>query len=467
LLSAAWWVAVVCASILFAGCAGAASPPGGGSPEHSLHLQGRASNRISHIVLIVQENRSFDNLFATFPGADGTTTGKTKRKTVELHKAALEERCDYGHTRKAFVEDYDNGAMDGFSLEGDRTPYCPKTAGTGPYQYVNPKQIAPYWDMATQYVLADHIFQTQGSGSFAAHQDLIRGATTIDAAQSESLVDVPTHAPWGCDDVPGSVTPLLVEKSKGLRRKTDGPFPCTNDFPGSGAYYPTLRDLLDAKSVSWRYYVPAITVKGSGALWNAYDMIYPVRYGSEWTTNVVSPETQVFGDISAGNLAAMSWVIPDSANSDHPGRYADTGPSWVSSLVNAIGKSSYWQSTAIIIVWDDWGGFYDHVPPPFLDEWGGLGFRVPMIVVSPYARESSPSNPGYISHTQYEFGSILKFVEETWHLGSLGTTDVRATSIRDCFDFGQKARAFTEIPAPYSQGYFERQKPSNEPVDTE
>ena len=141
-------------------------------------------------------------------------------------------------------------------------------------------------------------------------------------------------------------------------------------------------------------------------------MIYPVRYGSEWQTNISSPETNIFSDISNGRLAAMSWVIPDLENSDHPSSGTDTGPSWVASVVNAIGESSYWPTTAIVVVWDDWGGFYDHEPPPFIDNWGGLGFRVPMLILSPYARETSSSQPGYISHTQYEFGSILKFVEE-------------------------------------------------------
>jgi phospholipase C len=139
----------------------------------------------------------------------------------------------------------------------------------------------------------------------------------------------------------------------------------------------------------------------------------------------------------------------------------------VASVVNAIGESSYWPSTAIIIVWDDWGGFYDEEPPPFFDNWGGLGFRVPAIFVSAYAREAVPSQPGYISHTQYEFGSIIKFVEDNWDLGRLNTTDVRAKSIRDSFDFKQSPRAFKKIRTPYSREYFLRQAPSNLPVDTE
>lgn len=424
------------------------------------------SNPITHVVLIVQENRSFDDFFSTFAGADGTTTGRMRNKTIKLREASLEAACDFGHSRNDFLHAYAGGKMNGFYDESE-SPGCVKRAGRAPYQYVDPQQIAPYWDIAEQYVLADHMFQTQGSGSFTAHQDLIRGGTTIDQAQLESLVDVPDAEPWGCDARPGTVTSFLVDESGHLKyRFHQGPFPCTSDFPASGSYYETLRDLLDAQSVSWKYYAPPLTEHNSGNLWNAFDAIAPVRYGPEWYDNVSMPETNIFNDISGGTLASMSWVIPDLENSDHPSSGSDTGPSWVASLVNAIGESSYWPTTAIVIVWDDWGGFYDHEPPPFLDNWGGLGFRVPMLIVSPYARETS-SQPGYISHTPYEFGSILKFIEGTWSLGSLGTTDVRATSIADCFDFTQQPRTFAVIPSRYSRAYFERRKPSRRPVDNE
>jgi Phosphoesterase family len=224
--------------------------------------------------------------------------------------------------------------------------------------------------------------------------------------------------------------------------------------------------LLDAKSVSWKYYTPEIAT--SGAVWDAFDVIAPVRYGSEWGTNVNWPPTNIFNDISGGTLAAVSWVIPDARNSDHPGKGADTGPSWVASIVNAIGQSSYWDSCAIIVVWDDWGGFYDPVAPPLpRDDQGGPGLRVPMILISPYARESSLSQPGYISNTDYEFGTIVRFIEDTFDLGRLGTTDGSVNSMDDMFDFYQPPRAFTTIDAKYSKSYFMHQKPSQEPVDDE
>ncbi|HVA33546.1 MAG TPA: alkaline phosphatase family protein, partial [Candidatus Baltobacteraceae bacterium] len=216
-----------------------------------------------------------------------------------------------------------------------------------------------------------------------------------------------------------------------------------------------------AKHLSWKYYTPPVCCDGGGQ-WSAFDAIQAVRYSPEWATNVVSPSTAIFGDISSSSLPAMSWVIPDAAESDHlwSPTTPDYGPSWVASVVNAIGESRYWDSTAIIIVWDDWGGLYDHVAPPQLD-YLGLGFRVPMMVVSPYARRH------YVSHTQYEFGSILKFIEDNWNLGRLGTTDVRANSIADAFNFAQSPRKFVPIPATYSTSFFLRERPSDRPVDTQ
>jgi phospholipase C len=175
----------------------------------------------------------------------------------------------------------------------------------------------------------------------------------------------------------------------------------------------------------------------------------------------------IFSDIASNTLPSVSWVIPDRENSDHPNTGTDDGPSWVAGVVNAVGESPYWQNTAIVVVWDDWGGFYDHEPPPFLDNWGGLGFRVPMMVVSAYARTGSGSQGGYISHTQYEFGSILKFIEDSFDLGRIGTTDLRATSIADVFDFSQQARNFQRIPSSRSRAYFRHRRPSYRPIDNE
>ena len=409
---------------------------------------------------MIQENRSFDNLFATFPGADGATQGKMKTPSgytyVPLQKMSLNYPCDFGHSYKGVLKDYDGGAMDGFGLEGGGKK-CPGQQRTATYQYVDPLEIAPYWQIAETYVLGDHMFQTQGSGSFTAHQDLIAGGSTIDPQQTKTLIDFPSTTPWGCDAPKGTRTSLIVAKGSLLRyRYHDGPFPCMK--------YATLRDLLDAARLSWRYYTPPEAA--GGGLWNGFDAIDAVRNGPEWKTHIVR-QTKIFADISHGALPAVSWVVPTKENSDHPGGASDTGPSWVGAVTNAIGESKYWRSTAIVVVWDDWGGFYDHVPPPFFDRWGGLGFRVPLLIASPYARQGSLRYGGYVSHTQYEFGSILKFIEDVFALGRLGTTDLRANSIGDSFDFTQAPRAFAPIRTKYSRSFFEHQPPSRAPVDTE
>ena len=453
-------IAVFGAASCAGGSTGAGTPPQRSAPSSRSGSGG--SNLIQHVVLVIQENRSLDDFFATFPGADGATQGLMKTPSgdqyVQLRKADLSEPCDFGHSWLTYRRDWDKGKMDAFNLEGGGGR-CSGKAGTAVYQYVDPTQIAPYWSIAQQYVLADQLFATQGSGSFTAHQDLIAGGTMIDAKQTKSVVDFPSAKPWGCDAPAGTVTSLLVANGtkKPLRQYDKGPFPCFT--------YATLRDLLDAKTVTWKYYSPR-EPGGTGSLWNAFDAIQAVREGPEWTTNIAEPK-QFFTDVSGGTLPSVSWIVPDSANSDHPGNGSDTGPSWVASIVNAVGESSYWDSTAVVVVWDDWGGFYDNAPPPFMDQWGGLGFREAMLVVSPYAREGASSQPGYISHTQYEFGSILRFIEDTWGLGRLGTTDTRATSIVDCFDFTQQPRSFTPIGTKYSRSFFERQPPSGKPVDTE
>ena len=432
--------------LIMVGCSAGAGSSSGSLPTAQV-AAASSGTPIKHVVVIVQENRSFDNLFAMFPGADGATSGKTHNgQTIELKPRPLTSNLVLNNSHLAWALDYDEGAMDGFDLVWVNGHSC-----TCAYQYVNESGIQPYWDLAQQYVLADRMFQTQSSGSFTAHQDLIRGDTVI--SSNASLIDFPTHGPWGCDAPSGTVTTLITDTGKYESNK--GPFPCLS--------YATIRDLLDANSVSWKYYTPNIHTHG-GDLWNAFDAISAVRYSQEWQTNISSPETNIFADISNHSLAAVSWVIPDGQNSDHPAqryweRNKDTGPSWVAQIVNAVGQSDYWKSTAIVVTWDDWGGWYDHVAPPQLD-YDGLGFRVPMIVVSPYAKV------GLVSHTQYEFGSILKFVEDSFNLGRLGTTDVRANSIGDAFDFSQKPRRFKKINAKYSKTFFERQPPSGRVVDT-
>lgn len=488
--------------IATAGCSNGAAPPlpAGALARALHHRSGTGSSPIQHVVLIIQENRSFDNFFDCFKGTACVKSGmervKQGGKYIDKPVTLAERKLvppkgsnhDVGHCYYAFSQAWNQGSMDGFNQEP--LDFCPRSWGGGtggppantfPYQYVNHQEIAPYWDMAKQYALADAMFQTQGSSSFTAHQDLIRGGTAIGGAygSSASLIDTPTGTTWGCDAPdPTEKTNLITTALKW--EKNAGPFPCTSAFPGSGANYTTLRDLLDAQGISWKYYSPCYPQSDTpkcagnkctqcdGAQLNAFDVIAPVRNGPEWGTNVSMPSQTILDDIKKNRLPAVSWVIPDQANSDHPGDTVDNGPEWVASIVNAVGKSAYWSSSAVVVVWDDWGGMYDHVAPPALgksasarDDQGGLGFRVPMIVISPYAPQ------GVVSHTQYEFGSIVKYVEQNWNLGSLNTTDQRATSIGDILNYNQQPRSFTPIRSRLSADFFERQRPSDFPADNE
>jgi phospholipase C len=451
---------LVLAGTVIAGCGG-----GGGSAPVPATQQGSrrhtgSGSPIQHVVIVVQENRTFNDFFATYPGSDGTITGKVeanpncsppiKAGTISLAKVPLDIPRDLLHKYSGYQTARDGGQMDGFDKVpfGTGAPEC-----TFPYQYTDPSQITPYWDMAEQYTLAEHMFTTQGSDSFVAHQDLIRGGTEVE--RGKGMIDFPTcgNCWWGCKAPAGTFTHLVTKDNVYLSKH--GPFPCSKYFT---VKYPTLRDLMDAKSVTWKYYQPAFG-KPYGELLSAFNVIWPVYNGPEWKTNIVTPQTAIFNDISKGNLPNVSWVIPDQNSSDHPGTSSDTGPAWVASIVNAIGQSSYWGSTAVIVVWDDWGGLYDNMPPKVMD-YGGLGFRVPAIVVSPYAKA------GYISQTNYEFGSILRYIEDNWNLGRLGTSDSRAPSIIDCFNYSQQPITFQKIPSSLSKEYFIHAKYSG-PPDTD
>jgi phospholipase C len=400
-----------------------------------------ARSHLKHVVIIVQENRTFDNFFHGFKGATYAEYGYANNGAkIPLHSTTL-RGPDIWHNWGNAMAAWDGGKMDGFNT----LPLTNhQTANQYPYAYVARKHIAPYWIMASRYVLADHMFPTMFGPSFTGHLDLIAGTADLDPSDSE--VDGPSSQPWGCD-APGGTFSFRLDTQ---RQESHGPFPCFTQFR-------TLADTLDAARVSWRYYAPPISQPNNGGIWSSFDAIRNVRYGRDWR-NVISPQTRVLDDAKSGNLPGVTWVIPDAVDSDHVGISDIYGPSWVASVVNSIGTGPDWKTTAIVVVWDDWGGWYDSVAPPQLD-YRGLGIRVPCIVIAPYAKSH------YVSHTQYEFGSILNLVEEVFGLPPLGTesdgyTDTRANSMLDSFDFREKPRAFVPIPAPQPASFFLHQRPS-------
>ena len=426
------------------GCAGSntSGNGGGNSPTNG----GSSSpNKIQHVVVVFQENRTPDNLFHGLPNADIANSGvNSLGQTIPLQPVPLANRYDLGHRHNDFLRMYDNGKMDG----ADKVAGCnPNLAGCPPnpqFQYVNPSDVAPYFQLAQQYTFGDRMFQTNQGPSFPAHQFIISG-TSAPTATSTLFAAENTNLGAGCTASPGAWV-WMIDSSGAESSKM---YPCFE--------HPTLTDLLDSAGKSWKYYTPSnvgIWV-GPNAIQHICAPANSVCSGPDWVNNVVLNNTQVLTDISSGQLPAVSWVIPTGQASDHPGNNNGTGPSWVASIVNAIGGSSYWSNTAVIITWDDWGGWYDHVPPPKViadrTSWGSgyvYRFHVPLIIVSSYAKA------GYVSHVTHDFGSILKFIEQIFSLPSLGYADAAADDLSDCFNFSQTPLQFHTIAAPLSAEHF-------------
>jgi len=427
--------------------------------------------KIQHIVVIFQENRTPDNMFQDpvliARNADIASSGlNSMHQIIPLQPTTLGVDYDLSHKHDAFTSmcDLDSSTntckMDGADLI---TISCSSGATNCPppnpqFLYVQQSDVQPYWDMAEQYTFADHMFQTNQGPSFPAHQFLISGTSEPTAnsplfVAENNLGGAAPGSHTGCT-APAGETVALIDAS-GNEASNNPIYPCFE--------HPTLTDEFNTAGVSWRYYAP-----GAGSIWTAPNAIQHMCgapnstacSASDWVNNVVIYTTQnpapILNDIAAGQLQQVSWVIPSGPNSDHAGDANTTGgPSWVASIVNAIGNSSYWSNTAILIAWDDWGGWYDHVPPKLINDgtsWGSgyaYGFRVPLIVVSPYA---IPKN---ISSKPHDFGSILNFMEQTFAVPSLGLADAHANDdLSDCFNLGQTPLTFQTINAPLKADFF-------------
>ncbi|MGA2966195.1 MAG: alkaline phosphatase family protein [Terriglobales bacterium] len=446
------------------GCGGS----GSGSPP--------PPGKITHVVVIFQENRTTDDLFQDpvliGRGADIAQSGKdSSGNVIPLAKISLAVDYDPGHGHNAFNDMCDlNLATSQCQMDGaDKIPVaCSPSATDCPapdlqFGYVDPADVQPYFQMAEQYTFADHMFQTNQGPSFPAHQFIISGTSAPLAGSNLFASENPkangATIDSGCDSA-SEATVVLIDPS-GSETSNPPIFPCFE--------HATLTDLLEAKGATWRYYTPS-----ASTIWNGPEAIQHICapeagacQGAEWTSHVVINQAKVLTDIASNQLAQVSWVIPNGQESDHAGTTNGTGPSWVASIVNAVGGSAYWANTAIFITWDDWGGWYDHVPPPqvLVDcaQWGCgyvYGFRVPLIVVSPYAKAK------YISKQQHDFGSILKFIEATFSLPSLGYADAAADDFSDCFDFTQTPLPFQTIPSALKADYFLNDKtPPTDPDD--
>jgi phospholipase C len=399
-------------SVLFAqsGSVVDAAPDGAAAAAVPTATVPPGMGKISHIVFLIKENRTFDTYFGTFPGANGVTTGKISTgQVIPLGHTPDRTPHDMGHSWPAALTAMDNGQMDQFDL-------IPNGTVNGDYQtytQFTEQDIPNYFAYARQFVLSDNTFSSLKGASFANHLYMIAGT-------SGGAIGLPTviHRPgaWGCDGQPGTTVSVMAE---------DGVI--SNEFPCFD--FPTLGDSLNNNfNRTWKSYSPSLGE--SGYQWEAYDAVNHVRNSALWKDHVVSWKQFVI-DAAAGKLPAVSWVITDGNTSEHPPASTCAGENETVSQLNALMQGPDWASTAVFLTWDDFGGFYDHVPPPGVDQYG-YGPRVPMIIISPYAK------PGYISHTLYTFESVAKFIEERFAMPPLTNRDANANDMLDSFNFFQK-----------------------------
>ena len=439
-------------------------------------------SQFQHVVVIVQENRTPDNLFqglcvppygtasscSITPSAsqydiqtDAWITKYSEHGFIRPATIPLANKYDLSHAHSAFVAMCDADMVRGVcKMDGAAaiacTGTCPKQA---PFRYVDNSTgiLNPYLDLATQYGWANYMFQTNQGPSFPAHQFLFGGTSAPSAADDAAGIfaaDNPGGASTdaGCA-APAGTTVAVIDPSGKEDSKI---YPCFE--------HQTVADVLPL-TITWRYYAPS-----AGSIWTAPNAIQHICQstgqggtcaGQDWTNNVDLTPANVLRDIANCNLRSVSWVIPSGQNSDHANVNDGGGPSWVASIVNAIGSSAscdsntgYWKNTAILIVWDDWGGWYDHEPPTILSLPEGdyqYGFRVPLIAVSAY----TPA--GYINNVRHDFGSILRFVEFNFGItqGSLNFADARAsTDLTEFFNLTKPPRVFKTIHAQKSVKFF-------------
>jgi phospholipase C len=412
-------------TVTFAGCAGIAGTPLQNSPQQSMSLGGLSSDtgsgKITHVIYIVQEGRTFDDLFQGYPGALTSSSGAISTgKIVKLRPISLTTAYQIDTSAEAMFLACNgtgkipgmNCRMNGFNKEEFRGG--PQGVKYPMYAYVPHSESKPYFDMAHEWVVADRMFASQLDGSFTAHQYIV-------AAQADHAVDLPDEV-GGCAAPPPDSVPTLTQRRRIGRLETA----CFS--------YSTLANELDAANLSWRFYTPE-----KSSLSSSFDSIKSIYGSPEWHDDVIAPSSKFLSDVANGKLANVTWITPTCPDSDAVDCGGGNGPGWVASLVNAVGESKFWDTTAVFVQWDDWGGLFDHFGPP-PENYDGLGFRVPLLVISPYAKQD------HVSHVQYETASVLRFTEDLYGLGKLAAADKRATSpAADCFDFTQEPRKFTPI----------------------
>src|SRR6476646_8516477 len=420
-----------------------------------------AIHKIQHVVVIMQENRSFDSYFGTYPGAEGIpmvggvpavcVPDSESGSCIRPYHDPADKNFGGPHSARDAALDMDSGRMDGFIGRAEAKmgttcnavgkPACPPTGLTDVMGYHDQREIPNYWAYAQNFVLQDHMFEPNASWSLPAHL-------------------------------------FMVSEWSARCSQVDDPMSCTSDidlspgFVGAGPSpnyaWTDLTYLLHKNNVSWKYYVAEGTqpdcddddmtcpskpqTVGTPEIWNPLPFFTTVDQDGELGN--IQTVDHFFADVQAGTLPAVSWIVPNGAVSEHPPALVSTGQAYVTGLINTVMQNPVWDSTAIFLSWDDWGGFYDHVPPPTVDL-NGYGLRVPGLVISPFVKR------GFIDHETLSFDAYVKFIEDDFLKGqridprSDGRPDPRP-DVREAvgilgnlaadFDFKQNPRAPLILP---------------------
>jgi phospholipase C len=384
-----------------------------------------ARRKVDHVIFIVKENRTFDHLFGRFPGADGATEGLTCDGTEVQLRRAHDDSPGAQHSFLAGIVAINGGEMNCFDqVSGGR-------ALQGYVQYGR-SQIPSYWAYARRFTLADRFFSSAYGPTMVEHYWII-------AAQSDRFVDnIRAKQGQGGTGRVGEYCDDPLERALSFRRLSEADearvFALEEEAaaPAIERYFierwpcndiRILPDHLEAAGISWRYYTT------QSPYYQVIRSVPHVRYGPMWRKVV---DTATFGpDVEAGRLPQVTWLIPPVSLSDHPayGALCD-GESWTVRTINTIMRSPEWRSTVIVLTWDDFGGFYDHVPPPHVDVYG-MGPRVPAIIISPWARR------GHVWSETAEFSSVLRLIETIFDVPALTERDRNANDMLGAFDFRQ------------------------------
>src|SRR5581483_638772 len=412
----------------------------------------RATQKIKHVVVIMQENRSFDSYFGTYPGVDGlarNADGSFKACVPSMNGPCQRPYHDPSlvnqggpHAPNDAIGDIDGGRMDGFVRQAEAATSCPVSGDVDPncspkhpdvMGFHDQREIPLYWSYADNYVLQDHMFEPNLGWSLPSHLFLVSGWSARCASPTD---------PMSCENDLQLYDHLWTKK---------------NDYAWTDLTY-----LLHKARVPWAYYVekgtqpdcedgqmacpPVKQSPSTPGIWNPLPEFATVQQDGQ-TGNIQSLD-QFRAAATSGRLPAIAWIAPSLNDSEHPDASIATGQQYVKNLVTSLMCSPAWSSTAVFLAWDDWGGFYDHVRPPKVDA-NGYGLRVPGLLISPYAKR------GYVDHQVLSFDAYAKFVEDIFLGGQRidprtdGRPDRRPTvreslsqlgDLRKAFDFSQPPR---------------------------